>query len=415
MTDYNEKYLSVLETVATASESKKTSSPLNEKLQALLAQSQMIPGYDQVQLYLKSETDWSLAPSVSITSNKQFVSQNPAIHLRNIEDIFSKAVESKNVVWIIEGAIHEQETINLLSNHLASEIAVPVIIDEKVFGMLYVQSDRRSGLDEIDASFLRFLANQTANLIHKNQLQTELEAAKRNADSTTSLKAKFLSNISHELRTPLNGIINLTGFVADGILGDINEEQQEALYQAVDSGQHLLSLINDVLDLTKLESSMMTLLFDNVDLSDILQTVLKSARSLAKNKPITIHTHFPDEGLPKIVGDRRRIRQILLNVLSNAVKFTIEGQINISAERKPDSIQFMVQDTGIGIAEEDYPHIFESLTQANHSLSNVVSTGLGLPITKKLVELHGGKIWFESELAKGSTFYIILPEKPPTS
>jgi signal transduction histidine kinase len=214
--------------------------------------------------------------------------------------------------------------------------------------------------------------------------------------------------MSHELRTPLNAILNFTAFVADGVMGPVNEEQREALQQTVSSGKHLLSLINDVLDITKIETGMMDLFIETVDVNAALAAAISTAKGLVKNKPIELIIDV-EENLPQIKGDKRRIRQILLNLVSNAAKFTLKGSITISARHREGELLISVKDTGIGIARDDHALVFESFKQIKHDLPDIIGTGLGIPISKFFVEQHGGRIWLESEVDVGTTFFVVLP------
>ncbi len=404
-----------LETVATMGEQLNAILSLDELLQELVNQTQEKFDYYQVQVYLEADDYLILTSASGAADTNTMIIEGHQIPLNAESSLVAKAARSADIVWVED--VHDEKDwlANPLLPDTESEMAVPIILDEKVVGVLDVQSDDKASFDDADANLFRFLANQVAVAINNAQLFTEVNAARQDAETASHLKTQFLSNMSHELRTPLNAIINMTGFVVDGVMGDVNEDQVEALNKTVDSGQHLLSLINDVLDLTKIEAGMMNVIFEEVDMEAVLNSVVSSGKGLVKNKPIDLVAHIPENSLPHVLGDKRRIRQILLNVVSNAVKYTVEGEITVSAEAKEKSVLVSVKDTGVGIAEKDYSRIFETFKQAQNSLDNVVSTGLGLPITKQLVELHGGEIWFESELGKGSTFFVLLPVSPPIS
>ncbi len=305
---------------------------------------------------------------------------------------------------------------------LRSIMCAPLITQNRVIGAIYVENRSKAGrFSEENLAPLEFFSNQAAVAIENAKLNENLEElvtertwelakAKEAAEEANQAKTTFLSNMSHELRTPLNAILNFTGFVYDGFFGEINREQKDALRQVSDSSEHLLSLINDVLDLNKIEAGMINLVFEDVEISKVLTHMISTAKGLARNQPIEIIADI-EAGLPIILADRRRARQIFLNIVSNAVKYTIEGQITVRAGVVDDFIQVSIQDTGIGIAREDYDLVFETYQQASQNPENVVGTGLGLPITKSLVELHGGEIWFESVPGKGTTFYVRLPIK----
>ena len=240
------------------------------------------------------------------------------------------------------------------------------------------------------------------------RMNAELNVARKAAEDADQIKTEFLAHMSHELRTPLNAILNFTAFVSDGLMGDVNDEQIDTLQKVIDSGNHLLSLINDVLDISKIEAGMMNLFIEDVDINSVLRGTFSTTKGLVKNKPLELIDEIGDD-LPHIAGDKRRIRQVFLNLVSNAVKFTPEGSITIEAGKKNGEIHIAVRDTGIGIAPEDQDEVFVAFKQAQHDLETLAGTGLGLPICKHFVEAHGGRLWFESELGVGSTFYVELP------
>lgn len=249
--------------------------------------------------------------------------------------------------------------------------------------------------------------NEMAQAIQ--QRETSLKEAREHAERADKVKSLFLASISHELRTPLNAIINLTKFVALGMYGEINAEQSEILNNVVASGKHLLNLINDVLDISKIEAGSLELFVEEgLRIDDIIQSAVETAKGLMLQKPITIHCDI-EPGLPLLTGDEQRIRQIVLNLLSNACKFTEQGKITVRVFRQAEEIIIAVEDTGPGIAPKDHDAIFEIFRQAKSGVRKAEGTGLGLPISRRLAEAHDGRLWVESTLGEGATFYVGLP------
>jgi signal transduction histidine kinase len=240
----------------------------------------------------------------------------------------------------------------------------------------------------------------------------EAEEARQRAEHADQIKSQFLAATSHELRTPLNAIINFTKFVSQGVLGPVNEKQIEALTKSVNSAKHLLNLINDVLDISKIEAGSLQLYVEsNVSLAEEMRAACAAGEALLEGKPVEMRIEV-DDSLPLLTGDRQRIRQILLNLVSNACKFTQSGHILIKAHQDGDKIVTAVEDTGPGVAPEDFETIFETFRQTETGLRQGKGTGLGLPISRRLAEAHGGKVWLESKINEGSTFYVALPIKP---
>lgn len=240
----------------------------------------------------------------------------------------------------------------------------------------------------------------------------EAEEARAKAEHADQVKSQFLAATSHELRTPLNAIINFTKFVSQGVLGPVNEQQVEALTKSVNSAKHLLNLINDVLDISKIEAGALQLYVEsNVCLAEEMRAACTAGESLLEGKSVKMRMEVADD-LPLLTGDKQRIRQILLNLVSNACKFTQHGEIIVKAQVDGDKVITMVKDTGPGIAPEDHEAIFETFRQTETGLSQGKGTGLGLPISRRLAEAHGGQVWLESKLNEGATFYVSLPIKP---
>ncbi len=241
---------------------------------------------------------------------------------------------------------------------------------------------------------------------------SELAEAKDRAESADRIKSAFLATMSHELRTPLNSIIGFTGILLQGIVGPLNEEQEKQLRMVRDSSKHLLNLINDVLDISKIEAGQLRIVLEPFDLPEAVDKVVRAVRPQAEKKAIAVSVNVtPDVG--SIVSDRRRVEQILLNLLSNAIKFTDEGDVRVDCSMRGDRVQVSVTDTGIGIKEEDIETLFKPFRQIDSGLTRKYDgTGLGLSICKKLVEMLGGSIRVKSAWGGGTTFsFDIRAEK----
>jgi signal transduction histidine kinase len=217
--------------------------------------------------------------------------------------------------------------------------------------------------------------------------------------------------MSHELRTPLNSIIGFTGILLQGLVGSLNEEQTKQLRMVQSSASHLLELINDVLDISKIEAGQLVTTSEKFDLSQLLEKVVQTVTPLASKKDLNLLLEI-ETGIGQITSDRRRVEQILLNLINNAIKFTEKGEVRIICRSKKQWIETSVVDTGIGIKEDDQKYLFKPFQQVNTGLSRLYEgTGLGLAICKRLVEKLGGTIGVRSEWGKGSTFMFTLPKK----
>lgn len=237
----------------------------------------------------------------------------------------------------------------------------------------------------------------------------DLENLNKELKEATRHKSEFLANMSHELRTPLNAVLGFTKLILDGVYGEIPDKLRNKINKININGEHLLKLINDVLDISKIEAGKVELNLSEYAVNDLVDTVFHQSYSLAKEKDLWMSVEVSD-GLPVAFGDMKRISQILLNLIGNAIKFTREGTIRIGAGLEGNKILFFVADTGIGIAKEDQRNIFSEFRQVDGSdTKEFGGTGLGLSISKKIVEMHGGKIWVESEPGKGSTFKFTIP------
>jgi len=249
-------------------------------------------------------------------------------------------------------------------------------------------------------------------------LFTELRDKSREVAEASKHKSQFLANMSHELRTPLNAILGYTELILDNLYGETPDKMRKALDRIQQNGRHLLHLINDVLDLSKIEAGKLMLALADYSLNNVVHNVFIAVESLANEKKLALNLEVPAD-LPTGYGDERRLSQVLLNLVGNAIKFTDAGAVTVSAKAVNDVFTIAVRDTGPGISEGDKLTIFEEFRQADSSVTRKKGgTGLGLAIARRIVEMHGGRLSVESKLGKGATFIVTLPVKakvtPPT-
>jgi signal transduction histidine kinase len=260
------------------------------------------------------------------------------------------------------------------------------------------------------AARLNETARELARLdLDQREAADTLRALNVQLEQASRAKSEFLANMSHELRTPLNAILGFTEMILDDLYGEVPPELKEPLADIQTNGKHLLRLINDVLDLSKIEAGRMELSLDDYAPEDVIETVRASLRSMAEEKGLELVTEVPSH-LPDAYGDAKRIMQCLMNLVGNAIKFTRQGRVTVGIDLVGDDLCYRVSDTGIGIPSEQIEEIFAEFRQVDMATTrDFGGTGLGLSITKKFVELHGGRIWAESELGRGSTFYFKVP------
>lgn len=296
-------------------------------------------------------------------------------------------------------------------------ILVPLRVQDEIIGTIELERSEAQAWSEDERDLAEAVAHEFALALQDARSYQLTQQALEEMREADRLKSQFLANMSHELRTPLNSIIGFSKVILKGIDGPITEKQEEDLAAIYNAGQHLLGLINDILDLSRIEAGKMELAFTEVDLGEIIRGVMSTAVGLVKEKPIELILDVPED-LPLLQADNIRIRQVLLNLVSNAAKFTEQGHIGVSARTirrgSQTDIVIAVFDTGPGIHPADQEKIFEPFSQVDASPTRKTGgTGLGLSICRHLVELHGGIIWVESIPGEGSTFAFTLPYTPP--
>ena len=293
-------------------------------------------------------------------------------------------------------------------------LAVPLLRESQIVGGLVVNRNTPGEFSPETVELLKTFGTQSALAIQNARLFREIEEKSRQLEVADRHKSEFLANMSHELRTPLNAVIGFSEVLLERMFGDLNPKQEEYLQDIVSSGRHLLSLINDILDLSKIEAGRMDLELTHFSVPLALENALTLIRERATRHGLGVDLAV-DPGVGEIVGDERKVKQVLINLLSNAIKFTPEGgRVSVTAHLANGTVEIAISDTGIGIAADDHDAIFEEFRQVGTDYARKrEGTGLGLTLARRFVELHGGRLWVKSELGRGSTFTFTLPVEQP--
>ncbi|MFI5184546.1 MAG: sensor histidine kinase, partial [Vicinamibacteria bacterium] len=288
-------------------------------------------------------------------------------------------------------------------------LAVPLLREDHLVGALVLRRRSPGTFPQETIELLQTFAAQSVVAIENARLFLEIEEKSRQLELASKHKSQFLANMSHELRTPMNAVLGYTDLILDNIFGDVPEAIRDTLERVKTNGQHLLSLINDVLDLSRMEAGQLTLSLADYSMGEIVHAVVSAVESLAAAKKLAFKAIVPAD-LPPGRGDERRLTQVLLNLAGNAIKFTDAGEVSIEAQAVDGAFLVSVSDTGPGISEADQQKIFEEFQQADSSSTRTKGgSGLGLSISRRIVELHGGRLWVKSALGEGSTFYFTMP------
>jgi signal transduction histidine kinase len=325
--------------------------------------------------------------------------------------IVGRALEQRRPYQVPDLAREPDEELRdaLLGAGVRAILAVPLLREEKIVGVLVIRRKRVGEFEQRIQDLLQAFAQQSALAIENARLFREIEDKGRALELASQHKSQFLANMSHELRTPLNAILGYSELIRDGIYGDISDKVRSVLERVDHNGRHLLGLINDVLDLSKIEAGRLSLSLGQYALGETVAAVIVATESLANEKGLKLSAEVAPD-LPAGYGDERRLAQVLMNLVGNAIKFTEKGEVRIEARATQGRFEIAVIDTGPGIAPEQQQKIFEEFHQVDQSATKKQGgSGLGLAISKRLVVLHGGRIWCESQPGVGSTFRISLP------
>jgi signal transduction histidine kinase len=332
------------------------------------------------------------------------------LHVDNETGLVARAIRNRDAVIVNDVSLVADFLPNPLLPETQSELAVPMIVGEDVVGVIDIQSAETNRFTPDDARLQRTLADQIAVALRNAQAFERERKTVERLREVDRLKQEFLANMSHELRTPLNSIIGYSEVLLDGVDGDLTEDAVEDVEAIYGSGKHLLNIINEILDLAKIDAGQMRLSTQEKDITEILKHIVTSSQVLVKDKDVEIRL---EEVTPiaTVQIDPIRINQIMLNLVGNAIKFTEEGSITVRYGMTDDNlVRVEVEDTGTGMSADQLELIFERFRQVDGSSTRRAGgTGLGLTITKQFVEMHGGEIGVNSEVGYGTNFWFVLP------
>ncbi|HKF72886.1 MAG TPA: GAF domain-containing protein, partial [Stellaceae bacterium] len=380
-------------------------------LETIVKRAVTLAGADAGAIYRYRKSDRQFRLGTSYGLSEELAARIRGAPIREEETTaLRRAIQERVPAQIeLETAPHLPLRDLMVAAGFRAALQVPLIGGDRVFGVLSIQKKTAGEFPESTVKLMQTFATQSVLAIQNARLFREVEEQGRALALASQHKSQFLANMSHELRTPLNAVLGYAELLADGIYGELGEKARGVLERIQSNGKHLLGLINDVLDLSKIEAGQLTLAIEDYAMPAVVHSVVSATESLAKAKGLSLVTSVP-RVLPMGRGDERRLTQVLLNLVGNAIKFTDKGSVGIEVALANGRFELAVKDTGPGIAEADQPRIFEEFQQVDNSNTRQKGgTGLGLAISKRIVEMHGGSLTVDSELGKGSTFRVVVP------
>jgi signal transduction histidine kinase len=384
---------------------------LETVLTTVVAKATQLSSTEAGAIYVFDDADQEFRLRATYGMDKRIVEQIKDRHIHLGETAIGEAAKRRMPVQIPDVQQDPSQSVLdiIVRAGFRALLIVPLLSADRIVGALVVRRKRAGEFPKGIVELLQTFADQSVLAIQNAHLFTEIDEKSRQLEIASQHKSQFLANMSHELRTPLNAILGYTELILDSIYGEPTEKMRAVLERLQANGKHLLNLINDVLDLSKIEAGQLTLDLGDYSLKDVVHAVLSAVEPLATAKALALTAEIGKD-LPAGRGDGRRLAQVLLNLVGNAIKFTDRGNIAIKAIAADRQFTVAVSDTGPGIAPSDQEKLFKEFQQADNAITKQKGgTGLGLAISKRIIEMHGGRIWVESEVGKGSTFAFTIP------
>ena len=403
-----------LEALREVGEAVSSSLDLDEVLQQIVTNAVRLTGTDGGSIMEYDDAEEAFRVRTAYGSSPELLEQLRAITIHRESTLVGRTAMERHPLEVPDLAETELDPHLeiLFRDGWRSVLAVPMLRDDRMIGVLVIRRRTPGTFPSDMFELLRTFASQSALAIVNARIFRELETKTRELEVASRHKSEFLASMSHELRTPLNAVIGFSEVLIDRMFGELNERQDEYLHDIWNSGKHLLELLNEILDLSKVEAGQMVLEPTTFSVGDALEYALSLVRERAAAHAITLTVEVADDA-GVIEADELRFKQVVLNLVSNAVKFTPDGgSVQVRADRDGDELLVAVTDTGIGVAPEDRERIFESFQQGGRGAPKEEGTGLGLTLSRRIVELFGGRIWLASAVGSGSTFGFAIPVQP---